>query len=155
MRGLFWWVDQWRASSAYGDLDLECQGAYRNLLDEACLRGGAIPNRPEVLARACGDSRRWPDIGPIVLTRFRLVDSEWRNDTLDGVMQESERRAASQRDFRASSGNPVASAAVRRTREAARGAARRAVAAANLSGNRAKCADRTWSKSITTITTNR
>jgi uncharacterized protein YdaU (DUF1376 family) len=101
MRGLYWWIDKWRTSSAYGDLTLECQGAYRNLLDEACLRGGALPNDPEVLARACGDARRWAAIAPIVLTHFQLVDNEWRKPALDKVLAESRRRATNQKNYRA------------------------------------------------------
>lgn len=100
MRGLYWWIDKWRTSSAYSDLNLECQGAYRNLLDEGCLRGGGIPDDPDVLARASGDARRWPAIEKTVMRRFHLVNNEWRNDTLDKVLAESQRRAMKQANYR-------------------------------------------------------
>lgn len=101
LRGLFWWIDRWRGSSAFVDLDLECQGAYRNLLDEACLRGGGIPNDPAILARASGDPVRWPKLKARVMKRFRLVDRKWHNDTLDQVLHQSRRRATNQANYRA------------------------------------------------------
>jgi uncharacterized protein YdaU (DUF1376 family) len=100
MRGLYWWVDRWRASSAYVDLTLEEQGAYRNLLDECCLRDGGIPNDSEVLAKASGDVKRWPKVRARVMKRFRLVGSEWRNEMLDRVLHESARRARNQHAYR-------------------------------------------------------
>lgn len=109
MRGLYWWIDRWRSSSAYMDLDLECQGAYRNLLDEGCLRDGGIPNDPQLLARASGDAARWPKLQARVMRRFQLVDGAWHNDTLDLVLRESQLRADKQRQYRTSTGNPVAS----------------------------------------------
>jgi uncharacterized protein YdaU (DUF1376 family) len=102
---LYWWIDRWRRSSAYIDLTLEEQGAYRNLLDEATLRGGAIPDNPEVLAKACGDPRRWPKVRAVVLARFTLTPDGWRNETLDGVLQETDRRAEKQRTYRHGGGN--------------------------------------------------
>ena len=62
LRGMTWWIDRWRQSTAFIDLTLEEQGAYRNLCEEAWLRGGAIPNDPRVLARASGDAVRWPKL---------------------------------------------------------------------------------------------
>ncbi len=133
MRGLYWWIDRWRSSSAYMDLDLECQGAYRNLLDEGCLRDGGIPNDPQLLARASGDAARWPKLQARVMRRFQLVDGAWHNDTLDLVLRESQLRADKQRQYRTSTGNPVASTPdERRRREAARGTARRALAKGDL-----------------------
>lgn len=82
------------------DLDLECQGAYRNLLDEGCLRGGGIPNDPIVLAKASGDPMRWPKIKTRVMKKFRLVKGEWHNATLDDVMHQSQRRADKQAAYR-------------------------------------------------------
>lgn len=87
-----WWVDKWRKSTAYVDLSLEEQGAYRNLLDEATLRGGPIPNDENVLAKACGDPRRWPKLRTVVLKRFNLGPDGWRNDTLDEVLKVSVKR---------------------------------------------------------------
>lgn len=102
--GMYWWIDRWRKSSAYIDMDLEQQGAYRNLLDEAKLRGGAIPNNENVLAKACGDPRRWPKLREVLLERFHLTPEGWRNETLDSVIAETERRSTAQRNFRARSG---------------------------------------------------
>jgi uncharacterized protein YdaU (DUF1376 family) len=98
--GLLWWIDRWRNSTAFMDLTLEEQGAYRNLLDEAWRRGGAIPNDERTLAMGCGDGRRWPKLKKRVMARFRLVDGSWRNDTLDTVLRESRGRAARQKRYR-------------------------------------------------------
>jgi uncharacterized protein YdaU (DUF1376 family) len=84
-----WWIDRWRKSTAYTDLTLEQQGAYRNLLDEATLRGGRLPNDDETLAKASGDVRRWRHIRAKVMARFTLGDDGWRNDTLDEVLAKS------------------------------------------------------------------
>ena len=105
LTGLWWWIDRWRKSTAYTDMTLEEQGAYRNLLDEASLRGGPLPNDERVLAKACGDATRWPDLRRVVLARFVLTPDGWRNTTLDSVLHESERRAKKQRDYRAKFGN--------------------------------------------------
>jgi uncharacterized protein YdaU (DUF1376 family) len=98
--GLLWWVDRWRASTAFVDLSLEEQGAYRNLLDEAWRRGGSIPNDEQTLAKGCGDVHRWPKLKKRVLARFELVNGSWHNDTLDAVLKESRRRAANQQRYR-------------------------------------------------------
>jgi uncharacterized protein YdaU (DUF1376 family) len=100
LQGLFWWVDRWRASTAYVDLSLEEQGAYRNLLDEAWRRGGSIPNDERTLAMGCGDVRRWPKLKKRVMARFQLVNGSWHNETLDGVLAESRGRAARQKRYR-------------------------------------------------------
>ena len=84
--GMFWWIDRWRKSTAYTDMTLEEQGAYRNLLDEAHLRGGPLPNDERILAKACGDALRWADVREHVMARFTLTDSGWRNSTLDEVL---------------------------------------------------------------------
>jgi uncharacterized protein YdaU (DUF1376 family) len=89
LTGLWWWIDRWRKSTAYTDLTLEEQGAYRNLLDEGALRGGPVPNDEHVLAKACGDPRRWKKVRPKVMQRFKLTPDGYRNDTLDEVLRES------------------------------------------------------------------
>lgn len=101
LTGLWWWIDRWRKSTAYTDLTLEEQGAYRNLLDEAHLRGGAIPNDERVLAKACGDQTKWRRVRDVVLRRFHLQDDGWHHETLDAVIKESQRRAANQANYRA------------------------------------------------------
>ncbi len=67
------------------DMTLEEQGAYRNLLDEAHLRGGPIPNDERILAKACGDATVWAGVRTVVLARFTLSPEGWRNDTMDEV----------------------------------------------------------------------
>lgn len=100
MNALWWWIDRWRKSTAYTDMTLEEQGAYRNLLDEAQLRGGAIPNDERILAKACGDATRWRKVRTAVLERFTLTADGWRNETLDKVISESQRRAKKQQRYR-------------------------------------------------------
>jgi uncharacterized protein YdaU (DUF1376 family) len=110
LTGLWWWIDRWRKSTAYTDMTLEEQGAYRNLLDEATLRGGPLPNEDRVLAKACGDATRWPKLRRVVLARFALSQEGWRNETLDQVLAESARRAEKQRQYRNSRGGKFGNA---------------------------------------------
>ena len=98
--GLMWWISRWRRSTAYVEMDLEAQGAYRNLLDEATLRGGPLPADEKVLAKACGDPRRWPKVRAVVLKRFTLSPDGYRNDTLDEVLRETAKRMKQRADWR-------------------------------------------------------
>lgn len=86
-------------------MTLEEQGAYRNLLDEASLRGGPLPNDERILGKACGDALRWRKVRQTVLGHFYLAPDGWRNETLDGVLKESEKRAEKQRNYRNNHGN--------------------------------------------------
>jgi len=81
-------------------MTLEEQGAYRNLLDEAWLRGGPLPDDDRILAKMCGDAKRWPRVKPTVMKRFTKNGDGWRNETLDEVFQQASRRASSQKDYR-------------------------------------------------------
>ena len=106
LSALWWWIDRWRKSSAFMNMTLEQQGAYRNLLDEAALRGGALPKNERILAKASGDAVRWRKVRPIVMRHFELKpDGFWHNSTLDSVLKESMRRAQKQREYRARRGN--------------------------------------------------
>jgi len=82
------------------DMTVEEQGAYRNLLDEAHLRGGALPLDERILAKACGDAFIWKRVRNNVMARFVEYPDGWHNETLDGVISESKRRATKQRDYR-------------------------------------------------------
>jgi len=95
-----WWIDRWRKSTAYTDMTLEEQGAYRNLLDEAALRGGSLPDDEKILAKSCGDVTAWPRVKTHVLLHFVLSKNRWRNRTLTGVLRESRRRAIKQKAYR-------------------------------------------------------
>ena len=100
MLALWWWIDRWRKSTAYTDMSLEEQGAYRNLIDEATLRGGALPVDERILAKACGDATKWRRVRENVLERFVVVDGVYRNETLDEVLRQSERRRTNQSNYR-------------------------------------------------------
>src|SRR5688500_18835623 len=100
MRAVFWWIDRWRASSAYSDMTLEEQGAYRNLLDEGTLRGGPLPGEERIVGQACGDAVAWRRVKAAVMRKFVLTPDGWRNDTLYEVITESSRRAEKQRRYR-------------------------------------------------------
>lgn len=102
---LWWWIDRWRKSTAYTDLTLEQQGAYRNLLDEATLRGGPLPDDERILGKASGDALTWKRLRPFVMKYFELKADGWRNETLDAVLKESERRKKKQREYRNGDGN--------------------------------------------------
>jgi len=100
LNALWWWIDRWRKSTAYTDMTLEEQGAYRNLLDEAHLRGGALPNDERILAKACGDALAWSRVRGPVLARFELRPDGWHNGTLDRVLAQSIVRADRQARYR-------------------------------------------------------
>lgn len=100
MHALWWWIDRWRKSSAFVNLSLEEQGAYRNLLDEAWLRGGALPKNDRALAKASGDALRWPRLRKTVMKRFTLKRDGWHNETLDHVLRVSTTRADRQKRYR-------------------------------------------------------
>lgn len=100
LRGLVWWIDRWRQSTAYSDMTLEEQGAYRNLLDEAHLRGGYLPDDERILARACGDALAWSRVREKILDKFTKSELGYHNKTLGLVLKESERRADKQRRYR-------------------------------------------------------
>lgn len=97
---LWWWIDRWRKSTAYTDMTLEEQGAYRNLLDEATLRGGALPRDERILAKACGDALKWKTVRKAVLARFEVRGDALHNRTLDAVLRESYMRAERQARYR-------------------------------------------------------
>lgn len=105
MRGLYWWVDRWRKSTAYTDMTLEEQGAYRNLLDEATLRNGRLPTNEKILAKACGDATSWKRVRKTVLKKFIRTADFWHNPTLDAVLHQSQRRIDKQRAYRERLGN--------------------------------------------------
>lgn len=94
--GLWWWADRYRKSTAFRDLTLAQQGAYRNLLDEQRLRGGLIPNVERTLANACGDALAWPEVREAVLARFEQTqDGQFLfNRTASEVNAESDRISA-------------------------------------------------------------
>ncbi len=100
MRAAWWWIDRWQKSTAFKDMSLEEQGAYRNLLDELWLRDGALPADEKILARLCGDATAWPRIREAVMRRFIKTPEGWRNETHDEVASESERRRVKQRAYR-------------------------------------------------------
>lgn len=100
VHALWWWIDRWRKSTAYTDMSLEEQGAYRNLLDEATLRGGTLPDNEAILEKACGNMRAWRRVRRAVLSHFELTPAGWRNVTLSAVLKESRRRADKQKHWR-------------------------------------------------------
>jgi uncharacterized protein YdaU (DUF1376 family) len=104
MTGLWWWIDRWRTSAAFREMTLEEQGAYRNLLDEAYLSGGVLPNDDRILAKACGDATRWAAVRDRVLAKFTLTPSGWHNETLSAVLHVSQVRAERQRRYREGNG---------------------------------------------------
>lgn len=84
-RGAFWWIDRWRKSTAYTDMTLAEQAAYRNLLDELWLRDGVLPADERILAKVCGDALSWPEVRKAVMARFVLTPEGYRNETHDEV----------------------------------------------------------------------
>ena len=89
MRAAWWWIDRWQKSTAFKDMTLEEQGAYRNLLDELWLRDGGLPNDERILARLCGDSLAWERVRVAVLAHFQLVKGRWQHPTQLAVMHQA------------------------------------------------------------------
>lgn len=89
---VWWWIDRWRKSTAYTDMTLAEQGAYRNLIDELWLRGGAVPDEDRILAKVSGAGMDWPKVRGAVLARFYLTPEGWRNETHDEVAAQSRDR---------------------------------------------------------------
>lgn len=100
LRGAWWWIDRWRRSTAYTDMTLAEQGAYRNLLDELWLRDGLLPDDDRILAKISGDALAWPEVRDRVMAHFTRVEGGLRNETHDEISAESHRRAKKQRAYR-------------------------------------------------------
>jgi hypothetical protein len=120
VRANWWWIDRWRKSTAFTDMSLEEQGAYRNLCDEVVIRpNGVIPEAS--LARASGDAVAWPRIRDRVLAWMEAVPGGWTNKTALEVKGKSQELSRKQRD-RAKSGwkkRKVGNAAASATADAA------------------------------------
>jgi uncharacterized protein YdaU (DUF1376 family) len=112
LTGMIWWIDRWRKSTAFVDMTAEEQGAYRNLIDEAWLRGGVIPDNPRAIAKVSCAEERWPKIKRVVMERFYLADGGWRNATVDEVIRRATRGAKKQRAYRERRGNKPGNATV-------------------------------------------
>ena len=89
---VWWWIDRWRKSTAYTDMTLAEQGAYRNLIDELWLRGGVIPAEDRILAKVSGAGLDWPEVRGVVMSRFYSTPEGWRNETHDEVAAQSRDR---------------------------------------------------------------
>jgi len=85
MRAAYWWIDRWRKSTAYTDMTLAEQGAYRNLLDELWLRDGLLPLSDRAIAKISGDAIEWPKLREVVMARFIRTPQGYRNETHDAV----------------------------------------------------------------------
>lgn len=96
MRAATWWIDRWRQSSAYMDMTLAEQGAYRNLLDELWLREGPIPNDERILGKACGDRSEWPTVREAVLGKFTLTNDGWTHATQEQILGQAQTYRESQ-----------------------------------------------------------
>ena len=106
MNAAWWWIDRWRKSTAYTDMTAEEQGLYRNLLDEVWLREDhIIPDDPRILARVSGDHEAWKKHGKKVLKWMEKVDGGWTNNTAMEVINQSQRRAETQKRYRLKKNN--------------------------------------------------
>lgn len=93
MHAATWWIDRWRKSTAYTDMTLAEQGAYRNLLDELWLREGPLPDDDRILGRISGDPVEWPRVREKVLSRFQKTPGGWVNDTQAEILMVAKARA--------------------------------------------------------------
>lgn len=100
MRAAWWWIDRWRTSSAYANLTMAEQGAYRNLLDELWLRDGLLPDDDRLLERASGAGSEWAKLRENVLDHFTPADGGYRHATHDAVQAESQAKAKKAQNWR-------------------------------------------------------
>lgn len=100
LHAAWWWIDRWRKSTAYTDMTLAEQGAYRNLLDELWLRNGFLPDNDRILGKIAGDFSQWPKVRKAVMARFDKTPHGWKNDTHDQVAGASKSRADRQARYR-------------------------------------------------------
>lgn len=84
-RAGWWWIDRWRKSTAYTDMNAEQQGLYRNLLDELWLRDGFLPLDDFALSKISGDPVAWQRQREVILGRFERTPRGYRNETHDEV----------------------------------------------------------------------
>ena len=102
MRAAWWWIDRWRFSTAYREMSLAEQGAYRNLLDECWIRQGPLPVDETELAHICGRAKDWPKVREAVLAHFVKDATGWHNLTVEKIIRESNRKARNQARYRGS-----------------------------------------------------
>lgn len=101
MTAAWWWVDRWRKSTAYTDMNAEEQGVYRNLLDEVWLREDhIIPDDDMVLMKVSGDPTAWPRVRAKVLRWMTKTKGGWTHETALEVIGQSQRRADKQQRYR-------------------------------------------------------
>ena len=91
-----WWIDRWRESTAYRDMTLAEQGAYRNLIDELWLGDGTLPADDRILARISGAALEWPRVRESVMSHFIRAAGGWRHQTHDQIVAASRRFRKSQ-----------------------------------------------------------
>ncbi len=95
-----WFPRDWFASEAFLSLDLEAQGAYRNLIDRCwCSSTCSIPGDDGSLARMSGAKpRQWMRVRAAVLANFaEQPDGTLRNDRIYREwLDATERRSAKQ-----------------------------------------------------------
>jgi hypothetical protein len=85
-----WSIAVWRQHPAYIELMPREQGMTRNLLDEAVLRGGVLPDDERLLSRACGDPIEWPDARERVLRWWTKTNQGWTHPISDRAIAELE-----------------------------------------------------------------
>lgn len=95
LRAEWFWTDRWMTSSAFL-LPMEPRGLYREMLTQAWMRGGSLPNDHEAIQRACGATRaEWRRSWPTLERYWRVDGVTLVNDTQLEVMAEA--RAAADR----------------------------------------------------------
>lgn len=86
LRAEWFWTDRWMTSSAFL-LPAEPRGVYREMLTQAWMRGGSLPDDHEAIQRACGLTRsEWKRCWPKVQRYWRVEGETLVNDTQLEVM---------------------------------------------------------------------
>jgi hypothetical protein len=102
LMGVYWWLDWWNSNPAYTDLSLAERGAFRSLTEQLWVRGGYIPNDPDVIADAVRKPSEWArlDRAKVLALFVRTPHGLTEPFTLK-TYWESVLRAKAQADYRA------------------------------------------------------
>jgi uncharacterized protein YdaU (DUF1376 family) len=101
VRAAFWWIDRWRQSEAYKDFTPAQRGMYRDLIDEIWVRKShVIPDDDRILGLIVGSESEWKANREVILAKFKRADGGWTHEVALEVIEESERRAKKQQDYR-------------------------------------------------------
>src|SRR5689334_14273251 len=94
----WFWVDRWTGSSAFL-LPISAKGLYREMLSQAWLRGGKLPNDPASIQRAVGCTpEEWAANWPLIARYFRAKNGQLFNQTQAKIYRQAVRLSSTRSD---------------------------------------------------------